>query len=100
MIDYALTPSRIWSIWRSLDGEWSLYSGQYNSEETNDDFVWTPVVLEPLPNAQELPCDGTIDPRQQYLDYIFYPGRFPLQIISKALSVSNLTYLLSLCYIA
>lgn len=50
---------------------------------------WTPVVLENIPDVETGPVeDGEGDPRQVYLGHIFYPGRFPLHIISKALSVS------------
>ncbi|XP_017773941.1 PREDICTED: nuclear pore complex protein Nup160 homolog [Nicrophorus vespilloides] len=86
LIDFSLTNTRIWSIWRDNDGDWSCYSSTFNSETVHK-TSWIPVVLEPLPNPEELPSDETMDPKQCYLQHIFHPGRFPMQIISKALSI-------------
>lgn len=47
--------------------------------------------LENLPDADDIQrTEGDADPRQVYLQNIFYPFRFPLHIIGKALSVSQL----------
>lgn len=31
--------------------------------------------------------DPDVDPKQAYLDFLFYPGRFPVSVINKALSI-------------
>lgn len=52
-----------------------------------------PVTLEPLPDAEQ-PVDdsGDKDPRHIYMQYIFHPGRFPVHVIRKALSVSKISH--------
>lgn len=84
LIDFALSTTRIWSVWRGKDGESNVYWAPIQSGTK-----WIPVVLEALPDSTEPSnVDGESDPRQVYLQYIFHPGRFPLHIISKALNVS------------
>lgn len=83
LIDFTLSTSRIWSVWRGKEGECEVYSASHHSGSH-----WIPVVLETVPDASQSPnIDGETDPRQSYLQHIFQPGRFPLHIISKALNV-------------
>ncbi|KAJ8920022.1 hypothetical protein NQ315_011672 [Exocentrus adspersus] len=87
LIDFAVQTTRIWSAWRNEDGECVIYTAslQSNSFKSNN---WIPVILETIPDANQAPpSDGESDPRQVYLQHIFSPGRIPLQIISKALSI-------------
>ncbi|GJQ71484.1 hypothetical protein Trydic_g11201 [Trypoxylus dichotomus] len=86
LVDFSLTTSRIWSVWRGEDGECTVYSAalSYGGEKGSH---WVPVILEPLPHPTEVPYNPDLDPKQLYLEYIFYPGRFSLNIISKALSI-------------
>ncbi|KAJ8978445.1 hypothetical protein NQ317_017648 [Molorchus minor] len=82
LIDFSIQKNRLWSAWRSEDGECVVYTASY---KTNN---WTRVILEALPDANQAPAlDGESDPRQFYLQHIFHPGRFPLHIIGKALSI-------------
>ncbi|XP_044262804.1 nuclear pore complex protein Nup160 homolog [Tribolium madens] len=83
LIDFTLSTSRIWSVWRGKEGECEVYSASNQAGSH-----WIPVVLESVPDAsQPLNIDGETDPRQSYLQHIFHPGRFPLHIISKALNI-------------
>ncbi|XP_019873892.2 nuclear pore complex protein Nup160 homolog isoform X2 [Aethina tumida] len=86
LIDFALQPNRLWSAFRCSDGESAVYSAALfsNSYETSN---WTPVVLEPLLDADSVTVNDEMDPRQIYLQHIFHPGRFPLHIINKALCI-------------
>ncbi|KAJ8959900.1 hypothetical protein NQ318_011637 [Aromia moschata] len=84
LIDFAIQTNRLWSAWRSEDGECVVYTASYKSNN------WTRVILETLPDEDPLnmsDMDEHYEPRQFYLDYIFHPGRFPLSVISKALSI-------------
>lgn len=87
LVDFSLTSTRIWSVFRNEDGYCSAYSALL-SAVVGKGSHWIPVVLEPIPDTNDLPTNADVDPRQMYLEHIFYPGRFPLNIISKALSVS------------
>lgn len=87
-MDFNLSSTRIWSLWRSEDGETSVYSAAlYTGGEGTH---WVPVILEPVPDTNFTPDTDYVDPRQAYLQHIFYPARFPLHIISKALSVGEI----------
>jgi nuclear pore complex protein Nup160 len=85
LIDFTLSTSRIWSVWRGKDGECEVYSASLQTSSH-----WIPVIIESIPDAGQPPnVDGETDPRQIYLQHIFHPGRFPLHIISKALNVMS-----------
>lgn len=90
-MDYTLTPSRIWSVW-GMEGTFtfpSVYTAVLDAEKSMG-LHWMPVTLESLPDAEQ-PVEETTDkdPRQIYMQYIFHPGRFPIHVIRKALSVRN-----------
>ncbi|XP_072392736.1 nuclear pore complex protein Nup160 homolog [Diabrotica undecimpunctata] len=98
LIDFALQTNRLWSVWRCEDGDSVVYTAtlpvsrcaSYKSSN------WSPIILETLPDANQAPAnDGDSDPRQVYLQHIFHPGRFPLHIISKALSIYKRSTILS-----
>lgn len=85
LVDYSLSLTSIWSVWRGVDGEYSVYT----LDVSNMNGHWTPVILEPVQENTENFITPDVDCCQAYLENIFYPGRFPLSIIDKALSVSN-----------
>lgn len=83
MVDFAVTANReVWAVFRSPQGETSLLVCK------GDDSVWTPCILENPLDRTEIPLDLEIDAKQNYIDFIFHPGRFPVSVINKALSVS------------
>lgn len=43
--------------------------------------------------------DDEIEAKQNYIDFIFHPGRFPVAVINKALSVSICFIVLYLFYL-
>ena len=48
-----------------------------------------PVFMEPLPSPQiDVPMHK--DPREAYLEHIFFPGRFSAHVVTRALNVSIL----------
>lgn len=59
----------------------SLSSGmRVNSE-------WETAILEQTPDRDYILNDADTDPRQAYINYIFYPGQFSLTDITKALNI-------------
>lgn len=93
LVDFSFTFTQIWTMSRGKDCECQVY---YTKITTNTEpgVPWMPAILDPMLNQQEVPynCDY-VDPREAYLNYIFYPGRFPLNVINKALNVSNYEHL-------
>ncbi|XP_074031669.1 nuclear pore complex protein Nup160 isoform X2 [Leptinotarsa decemlineata] len=96
LIDFALQTNRLWTAWRCEDGECVVYTTSLQpgmSQSSRHSALlqssnWAPVVLETIPDANQAPVnDGESDPRQIYLQHIFHPGRFPMHIITKALSI-------------
>lgn len=80
MIDFAVTYSEdIWAVFRSPHGETSV--SQYKNGE------WVSCILENPLDAMEIPIDDEVEAKQNYIDFIFHPGRFPVTVINKALSV-------------
>ncbi|XP_045475134.1 nuclear pore complex protein Nup160 homolog [Harmonia axyridis] len=94
LIDMSLTMSRIWSVWRSEEGDCKVYSTCLQQGE-NDVRDWTPIILEELPENQPPMLDSESDPSQVYLQYIFHPGRFPLHVINKALNTYKRSTIMS-----
>lgn len=44
--------------------------------------------------SNQVPRDSAeSDPRQFYLEHLFFPGRFPLHILNKSLGVSTVFYI-------
>lgn len=69
----------------------SVYSAVLDVDKSMG-LHWMPVTLEPLPDAEQpLEDSNDKDPRQIYMQYIFHPGRFPVHVIRKALSVKQFT---------
>lgn len=65
----------------------SVYSAVLDTDKSMG-LHWMPVCLEALPDAEQPVEDcNDKDPRQIYMQYIFHPGRFPVHVIRKALSV-------------
>uniref|UniRef100_A0A1Y1M1R8 Uncharacterized protein n=1 Tax=Photinus pyralis TaxID=7054 RepID=A0A1Y1M1R8_PHOPY len=94
LVDFNLSSNQIWSMWRSEDGEISVYCAPLVTNSSKGTY-WIPAMLEPVPDANFVPDMDSFDPRQAYLNHIFYPSRFPLHIISKALSIYKPTPILS-----
>ena len=55
-------------------------------------MVWVSCILENPLDRTEIPLDPEIDSKQNYIDFIFHPGRFPVSVINKALSVNTLIF--------
>lgn len=73
----------VWTVLRSATGDTAL--------AVSSDGIWLNCELETPWERDEVPVDPDVDPKQAYLDFLFYPGRFPVPVINKALSVSFLS---------
>ncbi|CAG9862053.1 unnamed protein product [Phyllotreta striolata] len=80
LIDFAAQLDCLWSVWRSDVGETVVYKASFKSNQ------WTQVILEPEPCEKQFPIKFN-DVKTMYLQHIFHPGRFPLHVINKTLSI-------------
>lgn len=87
LVDFKMTLNRIWSVWRSHDGDSKIYTACIRRKGCGTSSLWMPVILEYPPENTPPQIEGESDPSQVYLHYIFQPGRFPLHIINKALNI-------------
>ncbi|KAK4875779.1 hypothetical protein RN001_012201 [Aquatica leii] len=94
LVDFNVSSNQIWSMWRSEDGDTAVYNTELFSS-SGEASHWIPVTLEPIPDADFVPDMNSFDPRQAYLNHIFYPSRFPLAVINKALSIYKRSQILS-----
>lgn len=98
LVDFSFTPARLWALYRDdIDSQsasvWSICLN--NDENSSQNNRWQPIILEPMLPSDEIIINPELDAKQNYLDFIFYPGRFPLNIISKALSIYRRSAILS-----
>ncbi|KAF5272220.1 hypothetical protein FQA39_LY01302 [Lamprigera yunnana] len=94
LVDFNLLSNHIWSMWRSEDGDTAVYNAVL-CNDGGEGSHWIPATLEPIPDADFIPDMNSLDPRQAYLNHIFFPSRFPLSVISKALSIFKRSSILS-----
>ncbi|CAH1256707.1 NUP160 [Branchiostoma lanceolatum] len=85
LIGLHLDPSTLWTVWTNSYDETvarycSIESGQAGQQG------WSQVILEPAVSP-EVTVPNHQDPSEAYLEHIFYPGRFSLQTIAKALHI-------------
>ncbi|OAD58553.1 hypothetical protein WN48_10964 [Eufriesea mexicana] len=88
LVDFFFTTTRLWAVWRTTDmdtvevthAQLSLSGARVNSE-------WEAAILEQTPDRDYILSDTDTDPRQAYINYIFYPGQFSLTDITKALTI-------------
>lgn len=76
-------------MWSNPDGETVVRHRRLRDETTHSHGTnWTQVVPETPPDRNFDPSSQVnVDPKQAYLSYIFQPGKFPLSIINRALTV-------------
>ncbi|XP_019626298.1 PREDICTED: nuclear pore complex protein Nup160-like isoform X3 [Branchiostoma belcheri] len=85
LISLHLDPSTLWTVWTNSYDETvarycSIESGPAGQQG------WSQVILEPAVSP-EVTVPNHQDPSEAYLEHIFYPGRFSLQTIAKALHI-------------
>ncbi|CAH3174338.1 unnamed protein product [Porites lobata] len=85
LVDFAVTPSHIWTVWRNTEGETMVYvkpSEGGGLQQTS----WTRVFLEPTDHF-DVESATYKEHREVYLEQIFYPGRFSNNTILKAMQI-------------
>ena len=93
LVDFQATPSHLWALWTNPDGRAVLRFATFNSGAAFYDSStgWTNVHLDAsalFHDEANGPVSHLHDPRQAYLQRIFFPGRFSVETLSKAVSVS------------
>lgn len=83
-MDFSLDSKRLWAVWRDTEGECCVKSACLDNHCRGE---WMRTVLNPPLDPEYIPVDPDVDPKQAYVSFIFHPGRFPLSVISKALSI-------------
>jgi len=81
-------------MWSNPDGETMVRHRRLRDETTNAHGTnWTQVVLETPPDRNFDPsAQIDIEPKQTYLNRIFHPGKFPLTVINRALTVRTFNW--------
>ena len=106
LVDFCVSRSQIWALWTDLDTETPVLryayfdsgspglASDYFEEPAGDDGEggWKKVVLEEPPEPEVPPenpdyDDDSWDPKEAFLQQIFYPGRFTLTTLAKTLNI-------------
>ncbi|XP_066602662.1 nuclear pore complex protein Nup160 homolog [Prorops nasuta] len=96
LVDFSLTSSRLWAVWRTTDMDTVAVTHALlpiNTVNTNSE--WQTAILEQPPDRDYIITDPDTDPREAYINYIFHPGQFSLNDITKALSIYRRKNLIS-----
>lgn len=99
MVDFQLSTTHLWTLWTTLDSEPIMRYANLTSNVSGGASCadlstrWSNVVLESPPDPSFVPGGNNealsaFDPRQAYLQQLFYPGRFSPQTLAKTVSVS------------
>ncbi|XP_013393121.1 nuclear pore complex protein Nup160-like isoform X1 [Lingula anatina] len=86
LVEFSLTNTHLWSLWTTSESETVV---RYAALDDSDNFSYDPWNMVHLqqPESPEVIVPLHREPRETYMDYIFYPGRFTAQTISKALNI-------------
>lgn len=96
LIDFTVTPQgRLVGLWTNPDGVPVLRYANFGASQSEEGCssaaktAWSEVTLEePLdPEFNPQTGDSQFDPRQAYLQQLFYPGRFSIQTLAKTVSI-------------
>ncbi|KAH8416814.1 hypothetical protein KR222_005997, partial [Zaprionus bogoriensis] len=80
--DFDATNSHIWTLCSNAEGDHSISAIFFGADRT---IKWVTAALEPPPDRYCLTVEHGVDPREAYCSYIFHPGRFDRNVITKAL---------------
>ena len=90
LIDFSVTPAgHLMALWTNPDGFPVLRYARFAGPDHRDTAGsrWTAVTLEEPINPDFQPLGVQADPRQAYLQQLFYPGRFSMQTLAKTVSI-------------
>ena len=95
LVDFQATPSHLWALWTNPDGHAVLRFATFNTGAIADPSTgWNNVHLDTTAlfhDEANGPVSHLHDPRQAYLQRIFFPGRFSVETLSKAVSIYRRT---------
>lgn len=87
MIDYFVSNSQLWAMWQHNEVVNLQYYSIDTNNETEQPFEWMPVIAD----VNAYPDIGLrsplVNPREYYLNEIFWRGNFSLKTIAKAIMV-------------
>ncbi|CAB3374149.1 Hypothetical predicted protein [Cloeon dipterum] len=89
LVDFWISCYSIWAMWANPVGETIVRHRRFRDEASHSHGTnWTQVVPE---NALDRNFDPSAHPnleaKQAYLSYIFHPGKLPLSVINRALTI-------------
>lgn len=94
LVDFRIAPNHLWGLWINADNAPILKYAQFANDlplsRTSGDPGWVNVALEESLNPEFTPGRSHRDPRQAFLQQLFYPGRFSLTTLAKTVTVSRL----------
>ena len=83
-------PTELWVLWRN-NNHYRLYTVHFDlhtlpeSWETN--WVQTAIDAQNRPNPPELVKSDPLDSTEKWLEYLFWPGRYPAEVLETSLSI-------------
>ncbi|XP_037936413.1 nuclear pore complex protein Nup160 homolog isoform X2 [Teleopsis dalmanni] len=84
LTDFDITDLNIWALWSNAEGEFSVSNFCL---ERGSSLNWISAAMEPPPDRYCVGIEQGINPREAYCSYIFHPGKFEQNVLSKALSM-------------
>ncbi|XP_068751589.1 nuclear pore complex protein Nup160-like isoform X2 [Montipora capricornis] len=84
LVDFAVTPTHLWTVWTNTEGESMVYFTTIEGEDSQQG--WTRVFLQPT-DQFDVQVPPYKEPREVFLEEIFYPGRFSNHSILKAIQI-------------
>ncbi|CAH3152521.1 unnamed protein product [Pocillopora meandrina] len=85
LIDFAVTTSNIWTLWTDKNGETMAYFTPIENIDAQE-CGWKRIFLKPTENSDVM-VPPYKEPREVFLDQLFYPGRFSNRSILKAMQI-------------
>lgn len=87
LVDFSFTMTRLWAVWRTDIDSIVINHALLPIKNCQINSNWDTAVLVQHPDEKYLVNESDVDPRQSYINYIFYPGRFSSFDIIRALSI-------------
>ncbi|XP_058968801.2 nuclear pore complex protein Nup160 [Pocillopora verrucosa] len=85
LVDFAVTTSNIWTLWTDKNGETMSYFTPIENIDAQE-CGWKRIFLKPTENSDVM-VPPYKEPREVFLDQLFYPGRFSNHSILKAMQI-------------
>ena len=90
LADFDVSETWLWALWSNAEGEFSVSNFMLAPAAKGSLQHWVSAAMEPPPDRCCVGNEQGMDPCEAYCSYIFHPGKFDRNVISKALLVSSL----------